>query len=173
MSESQPHVLLCYDGSPEAALAIEAAGRLLAGGRATVLYAWRSTSEALARFGTPAVHATPEDFERDQEHARGVAREGAELARNAGFEAEARTAHSAAPTWAAILYASEELEVDLVVLWARGPTGFRSLLLGSVSHHVVNLTRRPALVFPSPQLVEDRSRAGLPEVPVQLDPSPR
>jgi len=170
MTEDPPHVLLCYDGSPEAAHAIEVAGRALAGGRATVLYAWHSTSEELARFGTPAVYGSPEDFERDREHALGVARAGAELAHKAGFEAEARTAHSAAPTWAAILYASDELEVDLVVLGARGLTGFRSLLLGSVSHHVVNLTRRPTLVIPSPHLVEDRSRAGLADVPVQLDP---
>jgi nucleotide-binding universal stress UspA family protein len=171
MSESQPHVLLCYDGSPEAALAIEAAGRLLAGGRATVLYAWRSTSEALARFGTPAVHATPEDFERDQEHARGVAREGAELARKAGFEAEARTAHRSDLGGDPL----RERRAGGGPVRARGAGADRlqSLLLGSVSHDVVNLTRRPALVFPSPQLVEDRSRAGLPEVPLQLDPSPR
>jgi nucleotide-binding universal stress UspA family protein len=170
MTDAAPHVLLCFDGSPEAAHAIEAAGRLLSGGRATVLYAWHSASEALARYGTPAVYESAGDFERDREHARGVAASGAELARAAGFEAEPRTAHSAAPTWAAILYVSDELEVDLVVLGARGLTGFRSLLLGSVSHHVVNLTRRPTLVIPSPRIAEDDSRMEPSALPVRLDP---
>jgi nucleotide-binding universal stress UspA family protein len=169
MTDAPRHALLCYDGSPEAARAIEVAGRLLGGGRVTVLYAWQSAAEALARYGTPVTYVPDDDFDRDLEHARGVARQGADLAGAAGFEPEPRTAHSAAPPWAAILRASEELEVDLIVLGARGLTGFKSVLLGSVSHHLVNLARLPTLVIPPARPAGDDSHQELMEIPVRLD----
>jgi nucleotide-binding universal stress UspA family protein len=168
MTDAPRHALLCYDGSPEAAHAIDVAGRLLGGGRVTVLYAWQSATEALARHGTPVAYVSGDDFERDLEHARGVARAGADLARAAGFDAEPKTAHSAAPAWAAILRVAEELDVGLIVLGARGLTGFKSLLLGSVSHHVVNLTRRPTMVIP-PVRPDEGPREELLEIPVRID----
>jgi nucleotide-binding universal stress UspA family protein len=98
-----------------------------------------------------------------------VANEGAELAGQAGFDADAQIAESVASSWAAILFAAEHLDVDLVVLGARGLTGVRSLLLGSVSHHVVNLTRRNTLVVPSEKVAADRERVEIPELPVRLE----
>ena len=40
MNKQRPPILICYDGSPGAARAISAAGRLMAGHPAIVLYAW-------------------------------------------------------------------------------------------------------------------------------------
>jgi nucleotide-binding universal stress UspA family protein len=169
MARTPPRILLCYDGSPEATHAIAEAGRMLRGGRATVLYAWQSAADTLAHFGVAPTYVPPGEYERDREHAREVAKEGTRLAADAGFDADARIVESAASTWAAILYAADELDVDLVVMGARGLTGVRSMLLGSVSHHVVNLTGRSTLVVPSEKVAEDRGTAGFSELRVQLE----
>jgi nucleotide-binding universal stress UspA family protein len=169
MADTPPRILLCYDGSPEATHAIGEAGRILRGGRATVLYAWQSAAETLAHFGVAPTYVPPGGYEQDREHAREVAREGTRLALEAGFDADARIVESAAATWGAILYAAEELDVDLVVMGARGLTGVRSMLLGSVSHHVVNLTGRNTLVVPSEKVAADRGTAGVSELPVRLE----
>jgi len=166
MANNPPRILLCYDGSPAATHAIEQAGRLIGSGRATVLYAWQSAADALAHFGVAPTYVPPGEYERDREQAGKVAKEGTRLARQAGFDADARIVESAASTWGAILYAAEELDVDLVVMGARGLTGLRSTLLGSVSHHVVNLTGRTTLVVPSEKVDEDR---GTPQLPVRLE----
>jgi nucleotide-binding universal stress UspA family protein len=170
MSDTPPRLLLCYDGSPEAAHAIEEAGRVVGRGRATVLYAWQNSTEAAARFGVPPASIAADELEREREGAREVAREGARLAREAGFDADARTIESVASSWAAILFAAEQLDVDLLVLGARGLAGVRSLLLGSVSHHVVNLTRRNTLVVPSEKVAADRARAA-PQLSAGLEPA--
>ena len=168
MSETPRRLLLCYDGSPEAAHAIAEAGRLFGGGRATVVYAWQTAAETAARVGVLPSYVPPDDYERDRESARQVAKDGAELARQAGFDADAQIVESVAASWAAILVTADQLDVDLVVVGARGLTGARSFLLGSVSHHVVNLTRRKTLVVPSAQLVADREVA-VPEVDIRLE----
>lgn len=166
----ETRILLCYDGSPEAAHAIEEAGRLIGRGRATVLYAWQNATEAVARFGVTPAYLPADELEREREGAREVAREGARLAREAGFDADAQIVESVAASWAAILFAAEQLDVDLLVLGARGLAGVRSLLLGSVSHHVVNLTRRNTLVVPSEKVAADREGA-VPQLPVRLEPA--
>ena len=45
-----------------------------------------------------------------------------------------------------ILEASEEAEVDLLVIGSRGLGGLASLFLGSVTNHVVNHCKKPILV---------------------------
>ena len=143
------HVLVCFDGTAHAAHAIREGGRLLRGRRATVLYAWSSGTEASARYGAAAAWESPDSFDRDREHAHGVAREGAELARRAGFDATPLSAHGALPAWAVVLSVARRIEADLIVLGSRGLTGVRSLVLGSTSHHVVNLAHVPTLVIPA------------------------
>lgn len=149
-SSPSAHVLICFDGSREAAHAIEEAARLLRGCRATVLYAWRSTPETTARFGAPAAWTAPEDIARDRAHARGVAEQGAELARTAGFDATATLAHGALPAWAVILEVARQIDPDAIVLGTRGLTGMRAMVLGSTSHHVVNVSERPTIVITMP-----------------------
>src|SRR5262245_53160215 len=101
MAETPARILLCYDGSPEATHAIREAGRLISGGRATVLYAWQSATDALAHFGVAPTYVPPGEYERDREQARGVAKEGTRLARQVGFDADAQIVESAASTWGA------------------------------------------------------------------------
>lgn len=138
------HVLIAYDGSPGAAHAIEAAGSLFSGRPASVVCVW---SPILV--GAPAVGGVPaylSDLEpRLTENARETAEEGARLAREAGFDAETYTA-SESPTWLGIVELAETLDVEVIVVGARGLSGFKSALLGSTSNGVLHHTTRPVLV---------------------------
>jgi nucleotide-binding universal stress UspA family protein len=129
-------VLIAYDGSAPAALAIERAGRELATGReALVLCVWQP-----ADVGFEPVNKRHFDADAANEvlqAAQETAEFGASLARTAGFRAQALTA-KAAPTWKGVVQAAEEHEVSLIVIGAHRHTGLFGHLLGSVSAAVVS-----------------------------------
>jgi nucleotide-binding universal stress UspA family protein len=77
------------------------------------------------------------------------ARTGAERARRAGFEAEARSVVSA-PTWEGIVDVADELDAAVIVVGSRGLKGARELFEGSISHQVAEQAGRPVLVVPPP-----------------------
>ncbi|HEY8761438.1 MAG TPA: universal stress protein, partial [Candidatus Dormibacteraeota bacterium] len=56
----------------------------------------------------------------------------------------------------AILAVADELGADAIVLGTRGLTGIRSMLLGSVSHAVLQHADRSVIVVPSPAIVDER-----------------
>ena len=147
-------ILFAYDGSESADAAIAAAAKLIDvdSADAVVLAVWEPMIvEALraARFGGPLpMPPDPSDQdERTREAARQIAEHGARVARDLGFDAR--------PIWVAderqvaetIVEDAAELDVDLIVLGARGLTGVRAFL-GSVSNHVLQNARRPVLVVP-------------------------
>src|SRR4051812_4133993 len=85
-------ILICYDGSADAARGIETAAKLLGARRAIVLDIGPpiSADESLA---TVSAVVPDNAFEELNEASAGdVASRGAEIARTAGFEAEARAA---------------------------------------------------------------------------------
>lgn len=138
--ERQSPMLIAYDGSENAQHAITQMRQLVDRERPTiVLHAW-----------TP-VGATDEET-----IAEGVALEGAQLAREAGFDAKAETIRAVAPTWETIVNAADELGASLIVLGSRGLRSVRTLILGSVAHQVVHHAHHPVLVIPSDELVEVR-----------------
>jgi nucleotide-binding universal stress UspA family protein len=142
-------LLLCFDGSEEAATAVERAGALLAGREVLVL-----------TVATPAADGFPLDplddlvgklsrvyEEWDEicvELAERHAREGCQLAGRVGLAARPLTAlGKPVPT---ILRIADEHDVAVIVLGAhRGALGG---LLGSVAAGVVHRARRPVLVIP-------------------------
>jgi nucleotide-binding universal stress UspA family protein len=79
----------------------------------------------------------------------------------------------AGPIWVAdqrkiadtIVEDAAELDVDLIVLGARGLTGVRAFL-GSVSNHVLQNARRPVLVVP-PTAVPTADRAPADRAPAE------
>jgi nucleotide-binding universal stress UspA family protein len=155
-------ILMSYDGSADALAAIDHAARLMPAAQTTVLTVWEPFQMALARTGGlgMAMGASyPDDGEIDaanQEAALALAGEGAERANAAGLVAEPRIAareHGIAP---AILEVADELDADLIVLGTRGLTGVRSMLLGSVSHSVLQHADRAVFVVPSPTVVGER-----------------
>jgi nucleotide-binding universal stress UspA family protein len=145
-------VLLCFDGSDEAAGAIRHAAELLAGREGIVL-----------SVAVPAKDELPLDPMSDlvgrlsglygdwdemcAELAERQARSGCQLATDAGMRARPLTAvGKIAPT---ILRVADEHDVAAIVLGARAHGGLGGLL-GSVASRVVHRSVRPGLVVPAP-----------------------
>ena len=156
-------ILICYDGSPDARAAIETAGELLDCQPAIVVTVWQPFAEMLAAMPlglgfAPGVLDIDKADEASREAAEQIAEEGAELARQAGFNAEWRACTQLATTAAAILSEAETVRASAIVMGSRGLTGLKSLLLGSVSHGVIQRADRTVIVVPSPEVAGSRSR---------------
>lgn len=154
-------ILICYDGSADARAAIDEAGKLLGGQTATVLTVWQPFAELLAEtplgFGlAPGVLNIEETDNASREAAQRLAAEGAELARQAGFNAQARQSVRLETTAHAILAEAESAGARAIVMGSRGLTGLKSLLLGSVSHAVLQRADRTVIVVPSPAVADSR-----------------
>jgi len=143
-------ILICYDGSTGAKRAIDAAAHLLGPGPAVVLHVGVVMTPAEAIAATDAVIPGNAFEELNAADALPVAREGAELARAAGFDAEARVGVGG-PTWQGIVDLADELDAPLIVIGSRGLSGLREAFEGSISHDVVEHARRPVLVVPPPR----------------------
>jgi nucleotide-binding universal stress UspA family protein len=148
-------ILIAYDGSESADAAISAARELLGGGSAdaVVLSVWEPlVVEALRamRFGggLPVMTDVADVDAQSEDEARQLAEHGARLAGEAGFEARSLWAADTRAIADTIVEGADELDVDLIVLGARGLTGIRAFL-GSVSNHVLQHAHRPVLVIPA------------------------
>jgi nucleotide-binding universal stress UspA family protein len=145
---SEP-ILICYDGSQSAEHSFHAAARVLAGRKAIVadIGPVLTGAESYAAV-TPGINIAW----LEQENLAGAlqrAEHGAELARRAGFDAEAR-AELSAPTWEGIVDLANEVDAAVIVIGSRGLTGVRERLEGSVSHQVAEHSRRPVLIITPP-----------------------
>ena len=155
MTPSAP-VLLCFDGSPNAAHAIATAANVLAVRSAVVVTVWEPVttwepydpgaviSGGLGRLAASALGLDEIASEVAQERLE----QGLELARVAGFEPTGRLARG--KTWRAICDLGDELDAAVIVLGTRGLTRVKSALLGSVSGAVSAQAGRPVLVVPPP-----------------------
>jgi len=140
-------VILCYDGSDDAAVAIQRAAALFGPRPAVVLVAWPRAQAQLA-YWPGMVYA--QDLEAlDEAAAEGaaeLAERGAALAREAGLDAEPMAMRASGAVWKAILDVAEDRDAAAIVLGSRGLSGIKSLVLGSVSGAVVHHATRPTLV---------------------------
>ena len=152
-------ILIAYDGSDDAKAAIEHAARLFPGERVTVLTVWQRFVDTLARVGGGgALVVDYGEIDRESEAgARERASEGAALANQAGLDAEPRTGVVDTSIADAILSEAAALEASAVVCGSRGYTGLKSLMLGSVSHHVLQHADVPVVVVPSPAVARARA----------------
>jgi nucleotide-binding universal stress UspA family protein len=150
-----PKLLVCYDGSDQAAEAIGFAGALFARGTpATVLYVWEPTAVAVSGGIVPAL-LPPDSDEQDRARAMRLAEAGAQHARSLGLDAEARIEETTASAWRTIVDVADG-EFDVIVMGTRGLSGVASLLLGSCSHHVAQHAACPVLIVPGAELGEAR-----------------
>lgn len=154
-------ILIAYDGSEQSDRAIRHAAELLPGSSATVLTVWEPVSRfivmapnaygALTRMNAPRVE------EARAASAEDVAEQGAELARSCGLDASARTRSGGESISDEILDEAERVGARAIVVGTRGRGGLGTLLLGSVSHAVLQHADRPVLVVPSDAVSEHRA----------------
>jgi nucleotide-binding universal stress UspA family protein len=156
-------ILICYDGSDDAKAAIARAGELFERQPAAVLTVWQPFVQVLLHMSsglalTPDMLDTEEIDAANRTNAEQSAQEGAELARQAGFEATARYVKQGTTTANAILAEADALGANAIVMGSRGLTGLKSLLLGSVSHAVIQHADCTVVVTPSPEVAAARAR---------------
>ena len=137
------HILAAYDGSPQAKKALGQAIRLAEAGGGTKLTVIYAVNLQPVVAGDMLFAPTP-----------AVARTAMERAEEALREAEARTAHlvrvkvelaTGLPA-KVILAEAEDRGCDLIVIGRRGHGAIGDLVLGSVSHQVVQGAKVPVLV---------------------------
>ena len=74
-----------------------------------------------------------------------LAKEGAELASENGFDARPELA-GGGPVWQQIVEVAEKLEASLIVLGSHGRTGLSYVLLGSVATAVAQHSKRSVFI---------------------------
>ena len=147
-------MLLCFDGSDDAATAIARASELLAPRRAVVLTVWEPVAswepyDPATIVSAPVAKLLSRALGVDEaaaELAEEKVKQGVALASGTGFAAQGRVTHG--KTWRAICEVAGEIDAATIVLGARGLSRVGSLLLGSVSSAVLVHAKRPVLVVP-------------------------
>ncbi len=145
-------LVLAYDDSPNARLALEAAGWMHPGWHAIVAHAWSvpivpSTAGPAAAV-VPAAEASDETVEERRAHE--VAAAGAQQATRAGLRAEPAVFQgaSAGDIAAGLLSIAAQHSAELIVVGRRGLGRVQAAVLGSVSDELVREAPLPVLVVP-------------------------
>jgi nucleotide-binding universal stress UspA family protein len=149
-------ILIGYDGSKNAKVAIRHAAELVGDTPATVLTVWQPVAKMLLRSsagrGPMAGTTMMEETDRtNRSAAQRWAAERARLTHKAGID-EAVPMTCAQKTSAAktILTQASELDACVIVVGSRGRGPIKARPLGSVSRGVVQRADRPVIVVPAP-----------------------
>jgi nucleotide-binding universal stress UspA family protein len=156
-------ILICFDGSDDAQAAVEHAARLFKGESATILTVWQlftgfAAQSALGFGMSPAIPDVDQIDEASRKAAEETVAQGVELAQGLGLNAEPRVATQHSSTGRAILTEAADVQADAIVMGSRGLGGVKSLLLGSVSHEVIQHADRAVVVVPSATVAASRAR---------------
>lgn len=147
-------MLIAFDGSDPARVAVRAAGRLLPGSEAFVVRAYESSPGVRKAVLAGAIidetlQRTINELERElADEALSTAEEGAALATDAGMRAEGATVLTSGGIWPELLAVARERECDLITCGTRGHGGVGRALLGSTSTSLVYHADRSVLVVP-------------------------
>ncbi|AQA03574.1 universal stress protein UspA [Mycobacterium sp. MS1601] len=152
-------LMIAYDGTHNARRAVLYAGRFLSRGsaadRAVVLTVWEpmrgSTDSVSIDLDGPPDLLDEDDLDIAFADAQRTNDEGAELAREAGLNAETLVVAISGTVWRTIIDAADKLDADLIVTGTRGTTGVRSLIQSSVADRVLRHGGRPVLIVPPGQ----------------------
>ena len=138
-------VLIAYDGSDHAKAAIAQAGEQLRTPRAAIVLSVFEPLEALPFWGVAYARVPTGFAEEAERQANDVAHEGADLAREAGFEAEA-TVTEGSPVWKRIIEVAKEHEAGMIVIGSHGRSGVSYVAMGSVATAVAHHAAMPVLI---------------------------
>lgn len=148
-------LMIAYDGSQNAKRAVHYAGLFLSADRAVVLTVWepmRSGSDTVSiDLDGPPDLPDEDDLDIAFADAQRTNDEGADLARQAGLNAETLVVAVSGTVWRTIIDAADKLDADLIVTGTRGTTGVRSLIQSSVADRVLRHGGRPVLIVPPGQ----------------------
>ncbi|MCK2214193.1 universal stress protein [Actinomadura sp. ATCC 31491] len=144
-------ILVAYDGSADSRTAIEFAAKHLAAEPTVVLTVWEPLLVQLRKYPLAAGVLSADVENEAQAQAEASAKEGAELAAASGLaDVTYRAVADNESVWKTIVDVADELDASLIVTGSRGLAGVRSVLLGSVSNHVLHHAHRPTLIVPPP-----------------------
>jgi len=155
-------VLIAYDGSPAAERGITDAAHLLVERRALVLVVWRSGLgfESLGIPATPGLPPTLIDIptaleidESQHEGAERLARKGARMARDAGFDAEALVVADAreASVSGTIVRVARERRACAVVVGEHTHGRLEEVFLGDTARDLIRHAPCPVIVVRDPE----------------------
>jgi nucleotide-binding universal stress UspA family protein len=154
-------ILIAYDGSDDAKAAIEQAAQLMPGQPAIVTTVWEPYVHMLTRYPASTALIAGEDSakidEASRQAAEGTAEEGVALARRHGLEASPRVVSREDSVAETLLSAADRANASAIVSGSRGLSGLGSLLLGSVSHALLQHADRAVVVVPSPKIAQKRN----------------
>jgi nucleotide-binding universal stress UspA family protein len=140
------HILITTDGSHCSEQGIRHGLQLarIVGARVVILHVLEAVAPPV-HAGIPAAESFEEDIEERQK-AAGLALESARrLAQDLGVAVETRL-EGPSPVVETVAALAEREGFDLIVMGSHGRSGFRRLVLGSVTEGVLRHTTRPLLV---------------------------
>ncbi len=139
-------ILVPVDGSETAGRAVNAARELAGGGVEVIVLSVAVDRDVMPSELMATGHISRKDIQDDRrQQAAGVAQEAAKILQDAGITAKDEVA-TGDPAHC-IIERARELDTPLVVIGRRGLTGFRELIMGSVSNKVVHYADCPVLVI--------------------------
>ncbi|GAA2213028.1 universal stress protein [Nonomuraea monospora] len=144
-------ILVAYDGSADARTAIEFAAKHLTAEPTVIVTVWEPLLVQLKKYPLAAGAIDPGTESEAKAQAEQHAQEGAELAVAAGLsDVSYRAVADNESIWKTIVDVADEIDASVIVTGSRGLAGVRSVLLGSVSNHVLHHAHRPTLIVPPP-----------------------
>ena len=153
-------VVLAYDGSAEAEVALREAVALFGQRPLIVARAWEPGLAMMTMMppaGEPGMGYLPDPDEvtaidkAQSGHAGDVAEAGARLARELGATAEALPVPDSVNIAGTLIEIAEERDARAIVVGSRGLGGIKARVLGSTSRKLLHDTHRPVLVVRTPE----------------------
>jgi nucleotide-binding universal stress UspA family protein len=154
-------ILIAYDGSDDAKAAIERAAGLMPGQPALIVTVWEPYIQLLTRYPAPGALLAGDDNGEIDGASRTAgddkAEEGAALARSHGLEAGSHSVAREDSIAQTLLAEADRANASAIVVGSRGLSGLGSLLLGSVSHALLQHADRTVVIVPSPKVARRRN----------------
>jgi nucleotide-binding universal stress UspA family protein len=158
---AQAAILIAYDGSTAARVAVAQAGVLFAPRRAIVLTVWEPglgnfmlASDPMG-MGTTMLPYDPSFGQKvdraNEDRARDIAADGQALAIAAGLDAEALAIEDDLHAADTIVSQAEQHGASAIVIGSRGLKGLKSKVLGSTSRAVLEKSGFPVVVVRHPE----------------------